>query len=246
GSISLESLLCSHPKYLTFKKQLKYHGILYLDQLTTFDNSCLLDWKHISPRIHKIPKDKQPLWFTYLEDLVTSHSYNHTLYSHLHLLDTNYYSYTTGHFSTRKKLWLITVLDNQIITGKARRQPSQSGTVLITHWQCQIESQFTCLYPLAPIQSKACPGCSLNSHTINNKCTIVIPTNLSTQFFGRVNTNDKTLNFNANHLDLLYSVAIRHPIQTPSPPNIIISTNSIPTIFEPCILTHKLQQIANY
>jgi len=118
--------------------------------------------------------------------------------------------------------------------------------VLITHWQCQIESQFTRLYPLAPIQSKACPGCSLNSHTINNKCTIVIPTNLSTQFFGRVNTNDKTLNFNANHLDLLYSVAIRHPTQTPSPPNIIISTNSIPTIFEPCTLTNKLQQITNY
>ena len=133
GSISLESLLCSHPKYLTFKKQLKYHGILYLDQLTTFDNSCLLDWKHISSCIHKIPKGKQPLWFTYLEDQVTSYSYNHTLYLHLHLPNTNYYSYTTEHFSTCKKPWLITVLDNQIITDKAKRQSSQSGTVLITH-----------------------------------------------------------------------------------------------------------------
>jgi len=43
GSILLESLLSSHSKYLIFKKQLRYHCILYLDQLTTFDNSCLLD-----------------------------------------------------------------------------------------------------------------------------------------------------------------------------------------------------------
>ena len=93
----------------------------------------MLNWKHISPHIHKIPKGKQPLWFTYLEDQVTNHSYNRTLYQHLHLPNTNYYSYTTGHFSSRKKLWLIIVLDDQIIAGKARRQPSASGTILITH-----------------------------------------------------------------------------------------------------------------
>ena len=246
GSISLESLLSSHPKYLTFKKQLKHHGILYLDQLTTFDNSCLLDWKHISPRIHKIPKGNQPLWFTYLEDQVTSHSYNRTIYQHLHLRDTNYYSYTTGHFSSCKKPWLITILDDQIIAGKARRQPLASGSILITHWQCNIESQFTRLYPLSPIQSYICPGCFLNSHIIANKCTIIIPTNLSTQFLGRVNTHNKTLNFNANHLDLIYSIAIRHPTQIPDLPNITISTQPIPVIFEPCSLIYNLQQIANY
>jgi len=43
GSISLESLLSSHPKYPTFKKQLKHYGILYLDQLITFDNLYLLN-----------------------------------------------------------------------------------------------------------------------------------------------------------------------------------------------------------
>jgi len=246
GSISLESLLSSHSKYTTFKKQLRHHGILYLDQLTTFDNSCLLDWKHISPRINKIPKGKQPLWFTYLEDQVTSHSYNRTLYQNLHLPNTNYYSYTTGHFSSRKKPWLITVLDNQIIIGKARRQPSPSGTVLITHWQCHIESQFTRLYPLSPTQSNACSGCCLNSHTIANKCTIIIPINVSTKFYGRVNTHNKTLNFNANHLDLIYSIGIRHPIQTSNSSNITITTYSIPNIFEHSSLTNNLQQIANY
>jgi hypothetical protein len=133
GSISLESILSPHTKYSIFKKQLRYHSILYLDQLTTFDNSCLLEWKHISPRINKIPKGKLPLWFSYLEDQTTSHSYNYTLYQHLHLPSTNYYSYSTGHFSLQKKPWLITVLDDQIITRKARRQPSSSGTILITH-----------------------------------------------------------------------------------------------------------------
>src|SRR6185295_16968908 len=135
-SISLESLFSLYFKYITFKKQLRHHGILYLDQLTTFDNSYLLDWKHISLCINKIPKGKQPLWFNYLEDQITSHSYNHTLYQHLHLPSTNYYSYSTGHFSLYKKPWLITVLNNQIITGKAKRHPSPSGTILITYWQC--------------------------------------------------------------------------------------------------------------
>jgi hypothetical protein len=44
----------------------------------------------------------------------------------------------------------------------------------------------------------------------------------------------------------MYSIAIRHPIQIPNPPNINITTNLIPTIFEPGTLTNNLQQIANY
>src|SRR6185295_19336410 len=108
------------------------------------------------------------------------------------------------------------------------------------------EQQFTRLYPLPPIQSQACSGCPLNSNTITNKCTINIPINLSSKFFSHVNTYNKTLNFNANHLDLIYSIANRHPIQIPNPPNISITTHLIPTIFEPGILTNNLQQIANY
>src|SRR5260363_176110 len=75
GSVSLESILSSHPKYSTFKKQIRHHHLLYLDQLTTFDNLHLLNWKHISPRLNKIPKGRIPLWFTLLEDKVTSHSF---------------------------------------------------------------------------------------------------------------------------------------------------------------------------
>ena len=56
GSISLESILASHPKYTIFKKQIRHHHLLFFDQLTTYDNSCLLDWKHISPRLHKFLK----------------------------------------------------------------------------------------------------------------------------------------------------------------------------------------------
>jgi hypothetical protein len=61
-----------------------------------------------------------------------------------------------------------------------------------------------------------------------------------------VNTHTKALNFNANYLDLIYAIAIRHPIQTISSLNITIPTYSIPTIFESCSLTDELQQIANY
>ena len=218
---------------------------MYLDQLTTFDNSCLLDWTHISPRIYKLPKGKQPLWFTYLEDKVTSHSHNRTLYQHLHLSNTNYYSYTTGHFSLGKKPWLITAIDDQIIVGKARRQITPSGTVLVTHWQFNFDSLRSSLYPLPPAQSQACTGCHLNSGTITNRCTINVPINLSAKFFGRVNTYTKALNLNANYLDLIYAIAIRHPVQIISPLNITIPTYSIPTIFESCSLTDELQQIAN-
>ena len=43
GSVTLESILSLHPQYPTFKKQLRHHHILFLDQITTSDNSCLLD-----------------------------------------------------------------------------------------------------------------------------------------------------------------------------------------------------------
>ena len=133
GSISLESILSSHPKYSTFKKQIRHHHLLFLDQLISFDNSCLLNWKHISPRLNKIPKGKIPLWFTFLEDQTTSHTYECTIYSHLNLPQTNYYSYTTGHFSKHMKPWLITLFDNQIVIGKARRQSNTSDYTFITH-----------------------------------------------------------------------------------------------------------------
>jgi hypothetical protein len=43
GGQSLESILSQHPKYSTFKKQLRQSNIMYLEQLCTADNSTLLD-----------------------------------------------------------------------------------------------------------------------------------------------------------------------------------------------------------
>src|SRR5260364_473768 len=57
---------------------------------------------------------------------------------------------------------------------------------------------------------------------------------------------DKTINLNANHLDLIYSIAIRNPIYIPSPPNLIISIPQIPSIFHPSTALDTLQLIANH
>src|SRR5690242_10878072 len=244
-TITLESILSSHSKYLSFKKQLRQHHILFLDQLTIYDNSCLLDWKHISPRIHKIPKGRKPLWFITLEDITTNHSYYRTLHNYYQLPKINHFSYTTGYFSKHSKPWLITTLQDQIIIGKARRQPTPSGQILITHWHCNIELHATQLYPTPSITTKLCTGCNLNSNLITSKCTTFIPINLATKFFGNFNTQNRQLNLNANYLDLLYSIAIRHPTQIPNTTNIYIPASLIPPVFDNSDLTDTLQSIAN-
>jgi ribonuclease HI len=245
GSISIESILSSHPKYPTFKKQLRHHQILFFDQLTSFNNQCLLDWKHISPRINKIPKGKKPLWFIVLEELTTSHSYQRTLYDHFNLPDTNYFSYTTGHFSTSRKPWLITIIGDQIIVGKARRQVAPTGLVLINHWKCSIQSQLTSLYPTPSITTSRCSNCNLNSNTIPQTCTILVPINLTTKFLGRISPTNKSLNLNANYLDLTYSIAIRYPVQIPPTPSISILNSQILQLFESSSSTDSLQSITN-
>ena len=91
-----------------------------------------------------------------------------------------------------------------------------------------------------------CTGCNLNSNLITQKCTIFIPINLATKFFGKVNLQNNQLNLNANYLDLLYSIAIRHPSQIPDSTNISIPTTLIPPIFSSYTLTDTLQSIADY
>ena len=58
---ALEPILSQHSKYLTFKKQLRQANIMYLEQLYTTDNSTLLDWKHLLPRLLYLLKDRKPL-----------------------------------------------------------------------------------------------------------------------------------------------------------------------------------------
>ena len=127
---------------------------------------------------------------------------------------------------------------------KACHKPTISDYTLITHWQCSIEEQFTSLYPLASINTSPCYNCPLNSNTIANRCTIFIPTSHATKFFGRVNS-DKSINLNANHLDLIYSIAYRSPIHLLSLPNIVISPALIPSIFQSGTALDTLQSIAN-
>ena len=101
---SLELLLNQYNSYNIFKKQLKTKNILYLDQLTTMDNSTLLKWEHLSPRIGYLPKGKIPTWFKYLENTLIKNFSSRKLTQQLTLTPNNYFSYTTGHFNKKYKL----------------------------------------------------------------------------------------------------------------------------------------------
>src|SRR6185437_7157175 len=63
-----------------------------------------------------------------------------------------------------------------------------------------------------------------------------------TKFFGRINPSDKSINLNANYLDLIYSLAIRNSIHIPPTPNITISSQIL-NIFQPSIALDNLQTI---
>ena len=116
----LELLLNQHNAYNTFKKQLKTKNILYLDQLTTMDNSSLLEWEHLSPRIGYLPRGKKPTWFKYLENTLIENPLSRKLTQQPTLTSNNYFSYTTGHFGKQHKPWLITIDDDGlVIIGKA-------------------------------------------------------------------------------------------------------------------------------
>src|SRR5260364_238665 len=67
----------------------------------------------------------------------------------------------------------------------------------------------------------------------------------ATKFFGKLNS-DKTINLNANFLDLIYSIALRNPIHIPPLPNLNISTTQLPPIFEPSQAYNTLQSFTHY
>jgi len=91
--------------------------------------------------------------------------------------------------------------------------------------------------------SELCPGCQLNSNRLTSVCTINISIISATQFFGR--TLNKSLDFKANYLDLIYSSAIKRPLHTPATlPSIIIDNSSIEDIFQASNATCKLKKIA--
>ena len=117
----LETILNTHTEYTNFKKQLRAKHILYLEQLTSYDNSTLLDWLHISPRINQIPTGRKPKWFSTLEKQIIIDFQTRTINPEINLSQTNSIAFTTGHYKSKSKPWLITFdySSNELIIGKA-------------------------------------------------------------------------------------------------------------------------------
>src|SRR6185437_7393071 len=182
----LESLLNNQPQYLTFKRQLRSKHIMFLEQLTSYDNTTLLAWPHISPRIHNLIRGKKPTWFHILENKILDNTSTRQINTtSLHLSNNNSLSFQTGHFNSKSKPWLISYLDQEIIIGKARRFNHLTNTISITHWKVHTDLSRTSLYPTPDTHCTPCPGCSRNSNRIQNTCTLDISATLSTKFLGR-------------------------------------------------------------
>ncbi|CAG8856608.1 7674_t:CDS:2, partial [Gigaspora margarita] len=113
--------------------------------------------KHLTPRLHHLSTDKQPLWFTFLEETIIENNIHHSILS-------NYQP-------------------QNIIIGKVRRYFKHSNTISITHWPTKIDTSQSQLYPLFLISCMLCPGCNLNTNHISSAYTIKISATLSTHFY---------------------------------------------------------------
>ena len=197
-------------------------------------------------RLNFIPTSKIPKWFLTIEQTTISNYTTRLITSQLQLSDINSLALSTGHFSKKSKPWLITYQDNNIILGKARRFNYTNNTIFITHWKTILDESITDLYPTPDIACLPCSGCELNSNRIPNLCTIEISATLSTKFLGRKTYLDPSnkLKLNANYLDLLYSIALRHLSSIPATPLVLIPHGS-EYIFKPNISLTQLQNIAH-
>ena len=226
----LENILFNHPKYNTFKQQLRHKHILYLEQLCSANNNTLLDWHHLSPRILHIPKGRKPTWFTYLEDTILDNNSLRTILPHFQPKGLNPFAYQTNPIPKTHKPWVLSYLNDNIVIGQIRKTFSKTNTISITHWQHNIDTSTLNSYPLPPITCTPCQGCSLNSNRISSCCTLEVSAILSTQFLGRKKAN-KQLNLNANYIDLIQSTIIKKATEIPPTPSINLIDSSIPTIF---------------
>ena len=241
----LEPILKQHSKYITFKKQLRRLNLLYLEQLCTSDNTTLLEWYHLSPRISHLPKGRKPIWFTELENITLENQYYRSLKPQYQHQGTNPFAYNTYNIPKKHKPWLITFNDKEIIIGKIRKRLTNSNQISITHWQTDINIHNTNYYPLQPINFVPCSGCHLNSQRLTSACTINTSSITSAQFFGRIISN--SVKINANYLDLLSSAAIKWPspnLILPPMPTIPISNFISSAIFEASETTNELNQIS--
>jgi len=211
GYQPLEPILNQHPKYHTFRKQLRKHNILYLEQLCTADNSTLLKWHHLSPRLHNLTKGRQPLWFTYLEDTILSDRLHRLILPHFQPPGVNAFAYNTSPIKKKLKPWLLTYNNDneEIIIGKIRKYLPNTNQFSISHWNTNIDFEHKHYYPLPDLNCTPCTGCHLNSNRVKQTCTINISATICTSFLGRKTPKFK---FNANYLDLIYSTAIKHSL----------------------------------
>ena len=218
---------------------------MYLDQLTTSENNTLLKWQHISPRLQYLPKGKQPLWFSFLEETIITSSYTREIIDSISLNSPNPFPLSTGHFNT-KKLWILSITNNQITLGKARKFFPANNTISITHWITDYNSSYTAYYPNFSTNCILCLGCNLNSNYIRNLCTIDVSATHSTKVWARPLTNNPSnkLKLNANLTDLIYNLAIRYLFTIPPLPSINLKNNYITEIFGFNETSKFLQNIA--
>lgn len=76
---------------------------MFLEQLTSYNNTILLAWSHISPRILNLISEKKPTWFCTLENKILFNTSTRQINTSLHLTNTNSHSFQTGHFNPKSK-----------------------------------------------------------------------------------------------------------------------------------------------
>ena len=108
----------------------------------------------------------------YLEDTVMAYSSYRVLLSHYQQPGYNPFAYSLQHISKKSKPWLLTYNNNKIIIDKICRHYKNTNQISITHWQANIDINYSGYYPLSSVQCSPCPGCHLNSNRIQNLCTV--------------------------------------------------------------------------
>src|SRR5260363_257474 len=238
-------------KLYTIPEKLEYNNIYIqafliniASQLCSADNNTLLDWQHLSPRLLHLPTGKTPLWFSYLESTILSHTHLRTILPEFLPKGFNPFAYHTNLIPKSSKPWVLTYQNAKIIIGQTRKIFKKANSISITYWQHDIDTAQFNHYPLPQIICTSCQGCHLNSNHIANLCTLEVSAILSTQFFGRKHKN-KQLKLNANYIDLIYSTAIKHPTDIPPPPTIYITNSLTLSLFYDNEACQKLCQIAS-
>ena len=180
---------------------------MYLDQLTTLENNTLLKQQHISPRLQYLPKGKQSLWFSFLEETIITSSYTREIIDSISLNSPNPFPLSTDYFKI-KKLQIFSITNNQITLGKAYKFFLTNNSISITHQTTDYNSSYTAYYLISPINCTLYSDYDLNSNYITNFCIIDVLATHSTKVWARSLTNNPSnkLKLNANLTDLIYNL----------------------------------------